>query len=173
MPDPLEFAPEEMLRVLAEHDVRFVLIGGYAAVLHGSAAFTTDADICPARTPENLRKLAAAIRDMDGRIRTSTEPEGLEVTLDEHFLRQMKMVNLVTRYGAFDVSFEPAALDDYDALEASAVQYDIAGVVVNVASLRDIIRSKETANRPKDLRVLPHLRALQDEIADLRRRRPG
>jgi hypothetical protein len=173
MPDPLEFEPEEMLRTLAEHDVRFVLIGGYAAVLHGSAAFTTDADVCPARTPDNLRKLAAAIRAMDGRIRTSSEPEGLDATLDEHFLQQMKMVNLVTRYGAFDLSFEPAALDDYDALEANAVEYEIAGVIVKVASLRDIIRSKETANRPKDVRVLPHLRALQDEIADLRRRRPG
>jgi hypothetical protein len=173
MPDPLEFEPTEMLRVLVEHGVRFVLIGGYAAVLHGSAAFTTDADICPARTPENLSRLAAAIREMDGRIRTSAEPAGFEVTLDEHFLGQMKMVNLVTRYGAFDVSLEPAALDDYEALEANADEYEIAGVLVEVASLRDIIRSKETANRPKDQRMLPHLRALQDEIADLRRRRPG
>jgi hypothetical protein len=171
MPDPLEFSPEDMLRVLARHHVRYVLIGGYAAVLHGSAAFTTDADICPARTPDNLVRLAAAIREMDGRIRTSAEPEGLDVALDEHFLAQMAMVNLITRYGAFDVSFTPAALDDYDLLEANADEYEIAGVRVKVASLRDIIRSKETANRPKDVRVLPHLRALQDEIADLRRRR--
>jgi predicted nucleotidyltransferase len=165
MPDPIEFSPEEMLRTLVDHDVRFVLIGGYAAVLHGSAAFTTDADICPARTPENLQRLAAAIRDMDGRIRSSSDTDGLDFACDEHFLGQMVRVNLITRYGAFDISFKPAALDNYDQLEANAVDYEIAGVVVKVASLRDIIRSKETANRPKDLQVLPHLRALQDEIA--------
>ena len=165
MPDPVVFAPEEMLRVLVAHQVRFVLIGGYAAVLHGSAAFTTDADICPAHTPENLQRLAAAIHELDGRIRTTAEPDGLDFACDEHFLAQMAMVNLVTRFGAFDISFKPAAMDDYDALEANVEEFEVAGIVVKVAALRDIIRSKETANRPKDLQVLPHLRALQDEIA--------
>lgn len=43
------FDPEAMLRVLTDHQVRYVLIGGLAATLHGSPVRTGDADICPAR----------------------------------------------------------------------------------------------------------------------------
>jgi hypothetical protein len=171
MPDEFSFDPEEMLRVLGAHDVRFVLIGGYGAVLHGSAAFTTDADICPERSPENLRRLAAALRDMDARIRASGAPTGLELVCDEQFLGQMAMVNLITRYGAFDISFNPAGTNGYEDLARGAVEYEIAGTRVRVASLGDIIRSKEAADRPKDRQLLPHLRALQDEIA--RREQPA
>lgn len=170
MPDDFTFAPEEMLRILSAHDVRFVLIGGYAAVLHGSAAFTSDADICPEHSPENLRRLAGALQEMDARIRASGTPDGFDFCCDEHFLAQMAMVNLITRYGAFDISFKPAGTNGYSDLVNDAVEYEILGTRVLVASLGDIIRSKEAADRPKDRQMLPHLRALEDEIA-LRDRR--
>jgi hypothetical protein len=164
MPDDFVFEPVEMVRILVAHEVEFVLIGGYAAVLYGSAMFTTDADICPDPSLDNLARLAAALREMDARIRTDAEPEGLPFVCDEHFLSQMKMVNLMTRYGAFDISFAPAASNGYEDLIRGAVDYDLDGVPVKLAALGDIIRSKSAANRPKDQQALPHLYALQDEV---------
>lgn len=162
MPEPLR--PQELLETLARHHVRYVLIGGLAATLHGSSALTNDADICPEPSPENCEHLAAALRDMDARIRTTADPDGVPVAADEDFLRRMRLVNLITRYGDFDITFQPAGTAGYDDLAARAVDVAIDGTVVRVASLTDIIRSKEATNRPKDRATLPILYALQDEI---------
>jgi len=86
------FQPEEILRMLERHRVRYVLIGGVAATLHGSPLPTRDADVCPSRDDENLDRLAAALRDMGSRIRTPDAPEGVPFACDPAFLRQMKIV---------------------------------------------------------------------------------
>lgn len=165
MPEAFVFEPEEALATLARHKVEFVVIGGYATVIHGSSHFTTDADVCADASPENLVKLAAALRAMDARIRSDAVPEGLDFACDETFLARMQMVNLITKHGAFDVSFKPAAFPGgYTELVRNAVEVQILGETVKVASLADIIRSKEAAGRPKDRAVLPQLYALQDEI---------
>ena len=167
MTQELKFEPELVFRALNAHGVHYVVIGGYAAVLHGSPTVTADADICAGRDRDNLRRLAEALRETHAKIRTASEPEGLPVTLDEHFLAQMTMVNLVTDGGAFDLSFTPSAFPEgYDTLVEHAVRFDIDGLVVPVASLDDIIESKRTADRAKDRAVLPILEALRDEIAE-------
>jgi hypothetical protein len=145
--------------------VRYVLIGGLAAVLHGSSATTNDADICPDPSSDNLERLASALRDLDAQIRTQDEPGGLTFTPDAAFLSKMKMLNLTTRYGDVDITFEPAGAQSYGELARRAVHFDIDGLSIPVAALEDIIRSKEAANRPKDRATLPILRALEDEIA--------
>ena len=171
MSDDLVFDPELVFRSLNEHHVRYVVIGGYAAILHGSPTVTLDADICAARDHENLERLAAALRTVHARIRTTSEPHGVPVALNGEFLSKMAMMNLVTDGGAFDVSFTPGAFPTgYEGLANHAVEYDIDGLIVPVASLADVIASKRAANRPKDLAVLPILDALQDEIADRERR---
>jgi hypothetical protein len=163
VPEPLQ--PQELLETLARHHVAYVLIGGLAATLHGSSALTNDADICPDPSPENCERLAAALREMDARIRTAAEPEGVPLPADEDFLRRMQLVNLTTRFGDFDIAFQSAGSDGYEDLAERAIDVAIDGTVVRVASLTDIIRSKEAANRPKDRATLPILYALQDEIS--------
>ncbi len=164
MPEPLQ--PEAIVRTLARHEVDYVLIGGLAAVLHGSPAMTNDADICPDPSLDNLRRLVAALRDMDARIRSDVVPDGLTFAVDEHLLSKMAMVNCTTRYGDFDISSHPAAFNrGYADLAPRAVEFDVDGTRVKVAALADIIRSKETANRAKDHATLPLLYALQDELA--------
>jgi hypothetical protein len=157
--------PAEILATLAEHRVRFVLIGGLAAIMHGSPTITSDVDICPERTPDNLERVGAALRDMVARIRTATDPDGFDFASDAQFLGRMKMVNLVTKFGNLDLTFEPAGFTTYDDLDAGAIEMPIAGASVRVAALSDVIHSKELANRPKDHATLPVLRALADEIA--------
>lgn len=162
MPEPLQ--PQQLLDVLARHQVAYVLIGGLAATLHGSSALTNDADICPDPSPENLARLAAALREMGARIRTDANPDGVALSADADFLRRMRLVNLTTRFGDFDIAFQPDGSQGYDDLFRDAIEVEVAGTIVPVASLADIIRSKEAANRPKDRATLPILYALQDEI---------
>jgi len=162
---PKALQPQEIFDVLSRHGVDYVLVGGLAATLHGSSALTNDADICPERSPENLERLAAALGEMGARIRTEAEPADVPVSVDAAFLRQMNLVNLTTRFGDFDLAFQPAGSQGYDDLAQRATEIAIDGTIVPVASLIDIIRSKEIANRLKDRATLPILYALQDEIA--------
>jgi hypothetical protein len=157
------FQPEEMIRVLERHRVEYVLIGGLAATLHGSPLRTGDADICPARGRENLERLAAALVDMGARISAPDAPAGLPFACDAEFLRGVALLNLITKYGDLDISFEPAGTSGYTELRAKSVEYDLEGLIVPVAALSDIIRSKEAAGRAKDRAALPTLRALLEQ----------
>src|SRR5207245_5434624 len=114
--DLTRFDPEAMLRILADHSVQYVLIGGLAAPLHGSPLRTGDADICPSRRGENLTRLAAALRTMDARIRSPDAPAGLPFACDASFFRNVELVNLTTQFGDLDVAFVPAGTAGYDDL---------------------------------------------------------
>ena len=165
MPQPLD--PECIFQVLAGHDVDYVLIGGLAAVLHGSPSLTNGADILPARTEDNLMRLGAALRDLGAKIRSPNTPDGIPFEPHPELLRSMAMLNMTTRCGDLDLSFAPAAMDDYEGVVERATRYDISGTEVVVASLDDVIRSKEAAGRKKDDATLPILRALREEIERL------
>lgn len=159
------FDPERLLEVLHRHDVSFVLIGGLAAVARGSPLPTTDVDVTPDRSAENLDRLAAALRELEARIRTA-EPEGVMVPIDAEFLAaQPRMLNLVTSAGDLDITFTPAGFEDgYSGLIGESDRIElVAGTTTQVAGLAAIIRSKEAADREKDRRALPYLRALLDE----------
>ena len=155
------FDPEAMLRLLSDHSVEYVLIGGLAGTLHGSPHVTMDADVTPSPDPENLERLSAALHALEARVRV----EGVEggVPFDPHptLLARVSLLNLTTRYGDLDLTFEPSGVPGgYDELLPAAEAIDIRGVPLLVASLPDIIRSKEAANREKDRITLPTLREL-------------
>lgn len=155
---------EELFGCLDRHGVEYVLIGGLAAVLHGSPLPTVDADICPSGDYDNLRRLAGALEDLDARVRTPDTAEGVRFPRDAKFLSGVTLLNLVTRAGDLDLTFTPAGTAGYADLAARSGSVLVHGVSVPVASLEDVIRSKEAANRPKDLRALPTLRQLLEEI---------
>ncbi len=158
-----ELAPERILRVLADHGVRFVLVGGFAAVIHGSPYVTTDVDVVPERSEENLRRLSDALWEMHARVWTAGEPDGIPFGHDARSLAQAKMWNLVTDHGRLDVTFLPSGTTGFEDLDRDAVHLTILGVGVDVASLADVIRSKEAAGREKDRLVLPVLRRILEE----------
>lgn len=155
---------DALFACLDQHRVRYVLIGGLAAVLHGSPLLTSDADICPARDPENLTRLAAALDDLDARIRSSDTPEGVRFSRDATFLGGVDLLNLITRAGDLDLAFVPAGGAGYEDLARRALPVRIRNVTISVASLEDVIRSKEAADRPKDRRSLPVLRQVLEEL---------
>lgn len=152
---------EAILAVLVRHRVRFVVIGGVAAILHGSPFATRDADITPAVDRENLERLGGALRELQARLRTPDDT-GADLPFDPvaEGLARGQIWNLTTPLGDLDLSFVPSGTTGYEDLLRDADTMELAGVTVRVASLADVIRSKEAAGRDKDQQVLPTLRKL-------------
>jgi hypothetical protein len=162
---PAALDPICLFAALREHHVEYVLIGGLAAVLHGSTVMTNEADIVPSPSEDNLDCLSAALTALDARIRSDRDPDGVPFAPHPALLGSVSTLNMTTRCGDLDLAFSPAGLSDYDALVEHSVAMDIDDYRVRVASLADIIRSKTKADRPRDRAVLPILHALQEEIA--------
>jgi hypothetical protein len=171
MPEPLsDEAAAAMVEVMQRHGVAFVLIGGFAIQLHGvdGLARTADLDLTPRRTAENLRRLAAALTELDARLRGAGLPDGgLEVPWHAELLNRMDVaLNLITTYGPLDISMRPSGTDGYDDLAREAIDLSVGEQVAPTAALVDIIRSKEAAGREKDVLALPalerHLRARRE-----------
>lgn len=150
MADIAPLDPERLITTLERHGVRYVLIGAVAARLQGFPRLTADADITPARDPENLERLAAALRELDARVYTESVPEGLPFDCTPQMLSRSDLWNLVTAAGRLDVAFFPSGTRGYTDLVRNAISFDVFGAKLDVASLEDIIRSKEAANRPQD-----------------------
>lgn len=158
-----EFKPGEILAVLERHGVEFVVIGGLAAALHGSPFVTTDIDITPRRAQRNLERLSAALKELDARIRTEAIPAGLPFDHTARSLAGVSLLNLTTRFGDLDISIEPVGTAGYEDIARDAKPFEVGGARVLVASLADVVRSKEAAGREKDRLVLPTLRRLLEE----------
>jgi len=154
------FEPRKMLEILVRHGVSFIVIGGYASYLQQAPFLTFDLDVTPDRDEANLERLSAALTELDARIRTAGEPEGLPFSHTGRSLAEARVWNLVTPYGDLDISYVPNGTQGYADLAREADEAEISGVRIRVASLADIIRSKQAANRPKDQRVLPTLREI-------------
>jgi hypothetical protein len=163
-PEPA-FHPERLAEVLAQHHVRFIVIGGFAGVIHGSPYVTFDLDIVPERQPQNLSRLSDALRALHARVWTPSEPRGLAFEHDGRSLGQVEIWNLVTDHGRLDISFVPSGTAGYPDLARDAISLVILGVELDIASLADVVRSKEAAGREKDRLALPILRRLLEEGA--------
>lgn len=157
--------------MFAAHRVKYVLIGGQAAVVSGAPLFTYDFDACYARDEANLQRLAAALRDLHGRLRVAKmsdeEAEDLPFEINAATLRSGLNFTFQTRAGAVDVLGLPAGVRGYDELRANAVEREVAGHMVPVASVRDLISMKQASGRDKDLFALPTLLALLDRLDEI------
>lgn len=155
------FDPLRALRVLEDHGVAFVLIGGLAARLWGSPSVTNDLDLCYERSPENLERLAAALRELEATLRGA--PAGLPFLLDAKTLKQGDSFTFNTTAGAFDLLGTPSGSGGFEALKRNSRKMDMGGIEIFVADLQDLIRMKRAAGRPKDLIEVEILSALLEE----------
>ena len=155
------FDPLAALRALVAAGVRFVLIGGVAARIHGSPSLTRDVDVCYARDRDNVERLATVLRDLHARLRGVDED--VAFVLDGRTLLAGADFTFVTDVGDVDVLALPAGVNGYDELAAGAESVDLDGVSVLVASLDDLMRMKRSTGRAKDRAELEILAAIADE----------
>ena len=152
----------QLLLALQRAEVRFVLIGGLAAQVHGSPSLTFDVDVCFDLDRDNLDRLANALIELVA-IRREM-PQGVVAPIDARALRAGDVFTLRTRLGDLDLLAHPAPAFDYATLAAHAVRVEIQGADVQVASLDDLMAMKRAAGRPKDRVELEILGALREQI---------
>ncbi len=153
---PLE--PERLLQALHRGGVKFVVIGGFAALLHGFDQPTEDIDITPLRDPENLVRLATVLKGLDAVAQDAAGRDNPDWPIDDQHLRLAETTFLRTRFGRLDVVINPAGASGYHDLVQDAIALQLPdGPVILVATLERIISSKKAADRPKDHAALPSL----------------
>jgi hypothetical protein len=150
-----------LITTLARAPVEFIVIGGVAAAIHGSAHVTFDLDVLYRRTPDNIRRLALALAPLTPYLRGA--PEGLPFRFDETTIWRGLNFTLTTSRGDIDLLGEVAGGGTYDRLLGEAETTTIDGYEFHVVSLRRLIALKRAAGRPKDLNVLGELEALLEE----------
>lgn len=158
-----ELHADEILARLTTRGVDFVVIGGIAAVLHGSARNTFDLDVCFAMDKGNLEALGDVLVAIRARPR-GADPD-LPFVPDAATLRRIELLTLETTLGDFDILSRPPGAPRYDALRRAAERYDLGGFSVLVASIDDLIAMKTAAGRTKDMADVEELVVIRRERA--------
>lgn len=152
--------PQLLLHTLQTHEVEFIIVGGAAMILHGSAYLTDDLDIVYSRDPENIQKVVAALASFKPQLRTSGA--SVKFRFDERTLKNGLNFTLTTSEGNLDLLGEIAGLGKFDTVLKWAEKLTFGGHEFNVLSLSGLIRSKKAAGRKKDLIAIPELKALEE-----------
>jgi hypothetical protein len=151
----------DILRLLVAHDVEFIVVDMTAGVLQGVPVTTVDLDVVHRRSPENIARLLQVLTELEAVYRN--DPRNLRPT--ESYLASPGHQLLRTSMGDMDCL---GAIDDnksYEDLLPHTVELSLSdGSTLRVLDLTFLIAAKERAGRPKDVAVLPYLRATLDEI---------
>jgi len=149
---------DQLLQRLADAELEFVIVGGYAAISYGSSYLTRDVDICTALTEENVAKLRQALRNWNPRHRLTTKrlsfldfpPPG----------QPLNNLYLQTDMGVIDILSSILGVGDFAELKSRAEELEVDGKRHLVISLEDLIQAKEALGREKDLLMAKELRAI-------------
>ena len=152
---------ERLLRALAANDVSFVIVGGVAATLHGSARLTTDLDIVYARDPQNIARLAAALAPLEPYLRGA--PPGLPFRFDSETIARGLNFTLTSKAGPIDLLGEMQGVGAYESVVTGSIEVELFGIPCRCITLEALIVAKRAAGRPKDFEVIAELESLRDE----------
>jgi len=152
---------EKLLAALDQHAVDFIVIGGIAGVIYGSAYPTYDFDVLYARDEKNLERMASALRELEVSLRNA-RPD-LPFQVDARALAAGSNFTFDSKFGPFDILGEAAGMRDYEEMRAAARKEKIFGFEVRVASLDDLIRMKRAAGRPKDRLMVEEYVAIAED----------
>ena len=155
-----------VVRVLAEGGDDFIVVGGLAGIMHGSARLTFDVDVVYGRSPENIRRLVLALIPYHPYLRGA--PRGLPFRWDAPTIERGLNFTLTSDIGDVDVLGEIVGGGSYEELLPHSVTQQIYGVDCRCLGLEALIQAKRAAGRPKDLEAIAELEALLEE-----RRRAG
>lgn len=152
-----------LLQRLADSGVEFVVIGGYAAVIHGSAMVTNDVDVCAVLSAGNVEKIRTALADINPVHRITHQ----KLSFLRHPPPGQSLVNLYleTENGIVDILSSVLGVGDFARLKERAVEATVFGRRCAVISIEDLITAKEAVGREKDLLAVKELRAIVSKRA--------
>jgi predicted nucleotidyltransferase len=149
----------QLLQRIADAGIDFVIVGGFAAVTHGSSYVTRDIDLCLMLSEENIAHLRQALADLNPRHRMT--PQRLSFLTYPPVGQPVQNLYLVTDAGVVDVLSSVLGVGDFARLKAQAEPLAVDGRTYSVMSLADLIAAKEALGREKDLLTAKELRAIE------------
>jgi predicted nucleotidyltransferase len=152
---------ERLVAALADADVEFVIVGGLAATVHGSARLTQDLDVVYSRSSDNIERLVNALAPLGPYLRDA--PPGLPFEWSQDTVRRGLNFTLTTAIGDIDLLGQIAGGGDYDDLLPHVVDLELFGYPCKCLDLPRLIHVKRAAGRPKDLEAIAELEALLEE----------
>ncbi|MBV9272189.1 MAG: hypothetical protein JO165_13930 [Candidatus Eremiobacteraeota bacterium] len=153
---------EALIKALTTHDVKSVIIGGLAMVVHGSTYITEDIDIAYERDQHNIERLVAALEPFHPRLRVRGEPNGLAFRFDVTTIKNGANFTLVTDVGNVDILAHIDGYGSFKELESDSERVEAFGYNIAVLSIDGLIRAKRASARPKDLLAIPELEVLKE-----------
>lgn len=150
---------KDLLTKLHSHNAKFIIIGGQAAVLHGSAYLTADLDLCYDRNPVNLDCLVNALIGVRPVLRDADK--NLPFIFDSETLRKGLNFTLSTDAGDIDLLGEVAGLGSYKQVIPYTEEMEIFGMNIRVLTLDGLIKSKMAVGRKKDIILLDELESIR------------
>ena len=148
----------QLLQRIADAGIDFVIVGGFAAVTHGSSYVTRDVDLCLVLSQENIERLRRALADLNPRHRMT--PQRLSFLTYPPAGQPVQNLYLVTDAGVVDVLSSVLGVGDFARLRAKADMLAVEGRNYSVMALEDLIAAKEALGREKDLLTAKELRAI-------------
>ncbi|MGH8149800.1 MAG: nucleotidyltransferase [Steroidobacteraceae bacterium] len=150
-----------LLQCLCDADVDFVVVGGFAALLHGSTLVTRDLDVCAVLSHQDVAKLREALRDLNPTHRLT--PQRLSFLTNPDPGVEVRNLYLETELGAIDILSSVLGVGDFERVRATSTEIELFGRRCRVISIDDLILAKETLGREKDLLAAKELRAIRDK----------
>ena len=150
---------EDIIGALVADGIRFVVIGGVAATIQGSARFTNDIDICYDTSPDNVERLAARLSQWNAYLRGVER--GLPFVMDALAFRITPVMTLTTEMGDIAVLDIVPGVGDYGAAVKASEVVEIGKVEFRSLTFEALIASKRAVRRPKDVEQLIELEALR------------
>jgi predicted nucleotidyltransferase len=155
---------DKLLPLLVRGEIEFILIGGVAGNILGSARLTFDVDVVYERSIANLKRVADVLKPYQPYLRGA--PPGLPFTLDVATLRNGLNFTLTTKLGDLDLLGEVVGGGGYRDLLPHTFVVEAFGVKFKCVDLPTLIKLKRAAGRPKDLESIAELQALLEEGAE-------
>lgn len=151
----------QLLQRLCDADVEFVVVGGFAALIHGSTLVTRDLDVCAVLSHEDVAKLRDALRDLNPTHRLT--PQRLSFLTNPDSDIPVRNLYLETEIGTVDIFSSILGVGDFERVRAKSLELELFSRRCRVISLDDLIRAKEALGREKDLLAAKELRAIRDK----------
>lgn len=152
---------QKLIKLLAGNEVRFVIIGGLAAVVHGSSVVTEDLDICVSFDRENVRRLLDALDKINPEHRLIGKKRALKEGVEE--ISSFKNIYLTTDLGFIDILSSVAGVGGFNDVADRSVELDLFGFKCRVLDIDAVIESKKTMGRPKDKETVVQLSAIREK----------
>jgi len=152
----------EIVQLFSSLQVDFIVVGGLAAIVHGSSRLTQDVDVVYSRTPDNLQRIVDALRPHEPYLRGA--PPGLPFLWDARTLKNGLNVTLRTKLGDIDLLGEIVGGGQYENLLPHSREMPMFGIRAKVLGLDKLIEVKRAAGRPKDFEVIAELEAIREEL---------